>query len=103
MEMLKNHEWVGNVRELENTLMNAVLLAKGNILEKDYFNFTRSNDRKNETKVLKTLAEAEKEHIQYVLEQVQWNKNQASKILGITKTTLYNKIALYGLSQPLNK
>lgn len=103
MEMLKNHEWVGNVRELENTLMNAVLLAKGNILEKDYFNFTRSNDRKNETKALKTLAEAEKEHIQYVLEQVQWNKNQASKILGITKTTLYNKIALYGLSQPLNK
>jgi transcriptional regulator with PAS, ATPase and Fis domain len=101
MEMLKNHEWVGNVRELENTLMNAVLLAKGNILEKEYFNFTIYSSKKNEIKSLKTLAEAEKDHIQYVLEQVQWNKNQASKILGITKTTLYNKIALYNLTQSL--
>jgi len=75
------------------------LLAKGNILEKENFNFANYNDRKSETKILKTLAEAEKEHIQFVLEQVNWNKNQASKILGITKTTLYNKIALYNLSQ----
>ena len=97
MEMLKNHEWVGNVRELENTLMNAVLLAQGNSLEKEYFNFIPHTMPKPVQKKLISLADAEKSHIEFVLEQVNWNKTQASKILGITKTTLYNKIALYQL------
>ena len=47
VEMLKNHDWIGNVRELENTLMNAVLLAKSNVLEKEYFNFLQVAPFKN--------------------------------------------------------
>jgi DNA-binding NtrC family response regulator len=34
MQMLKNHYWVGNVRELENTLMQAVVLSSDDILNK---------------------------------------------------------------------
>ena len=97
MEMLKNHEWLGNIRELENTLMNAVLLAKDNILEKEYFNFIRSNNPQSPSQNIVSLAEVEKKHIEYILDHVKWNKSQASKILGITKTTLYNKIAQYDL------
>jgi len=97
MEMLKNHEWLGNIRELENTLMNAVLLAKDNVLEKEYFNFVRSNNPQSPSQNIVSLAEVEKKHIEYILDHVKWNKSQASKILGITKTTLYNKIAQYDL------
>ena len=97
MEMLKNHEWLGNIRELENTLMNAVLLAKDNVLEKEYFNFIRSNNPQSPSQNIVSLAEVEKKHIEYILDHVKWNKSQASKILGITKTTLYNKIAQYDL------
>ena len=97
MEMLKNHDWLGNIRELENTLMNAVLLAKDNVLEKEYFNFIRSNNSQSTSQNIETLADVEKKHIAFILDHVHWNKSQASKILGITKTTLYNKIAQYDL------
>ena len=98
VEMLKEHNWVGNVRELENTLMNAVLLAKSNVLEKEYFNFLKTSTPDNSSNTLKTIAEVEKVHIQRVLDELNWNKSRAARVLGITKTTLYNKIALYSLT-----
>jgi DNA-binding NtrC family response regulator len=98
VEMLKNHNWVGNVRELENTLMNAVLLAKSNVLEKEYFSYLLVTPMQSNPNQLKTLAEVEKEHIEKVLEELNWNKSRTSKVLGITKTTLYNKIALYKIA-----
>jgi DNA-binding NtrC family response regulator len=98
VEMLKNHSWVGNVRELENTLMNAVLLAKSNVLEKEYFSYLLIAPTQSNPNNLKTLAEVEKEHIEKVLKELNWNKSRTSKVLGITKTTLYNKIALYKIA-----
>jgi len=103
VELLKEHNWIGNVRELENTIMNAVLLAENNVLQKEYFNFLKIESEVKSTIKLKTLAEVEKNHIEYVLKQLKWNKTKASKVLGITKTTLYNKISLYNLSQENDK
>jgi two-component system response regulator AtoC len=103
VELLKEHNWIGNVRELENTIMNAVLLAESNVLQKEYFNFLKIDSEVKSTNDLKTLAEVEKNHIEYVLKQLKWNKTKASKVLGITKTTLYNKISLYNLTQENDK
>ncbi len=100
MEMLQNHEWVGNVRELENTLVQAVVLAKGDVLEKEFILLKESEHNKEE-KTLNTkmsLADMERLHIKAVLDELNWNKQKACKILGIAKTTLYNKIDEYGLS-----
>ena len=99
MEMLKSHEWLGNIRELENTLTNAVLLAKDNVLSKDYFNFIPYKSVTAEPQKLTSLKEMEKKHIQFVLDQVKWNKTKASQILGITKATLYKKMALYDIAE----
>jgi transcriptional regulator of acetoin/glycerol metabolism len=49
-----------------------------------------------------SLATIEKSHILLVLEEVNWDKQAAAKILGIAKTTLYNKIETYGLGKKLN-
>ncbi|MGA7838281.1 MAG: sigma-54 dependent transcriptional regulator [Ignavibacteriaceae bacterium] len=103
VELLKEHNWIGNVRELENTIMNAVLLAESNILQKEYFNFLKINSDGKSTTELRSLAVVEKNHIEYVLNQLKWNKTKASKVLGITKTTLYNKISLYNLSNENDK
>jgi DNA-binding NtrC family response regulator len=99
MELLQTQEWVGNVRELENTLLQAVVLAKGDVLEKEYILLKKDEDVKNEKVNVSnlSLAEIEKSHIQLVLDEVNWDKQIASKILGIAKTTLYNKIESYGL------
>ncbi|HEY8534968.1 MAG TPA: helix-turn-helix domain-containing protein, partial [Vicinamibacterales bacterium] len=49
---------------------------------------------------LPTLAEAERAHIQRVLESVQWNKKEAARILDVSRGTLYRKIAQYQLTPP---
>jgi len=98
MEMLQNYEWVGNVRELENTLMQAVVLAKGDVLEKE--NILLRTDNNN---ILRhdlpnlSLEALEKEHIKYVLDIVKWDKNEAAKRLQISRQTLYNKIKTYSI------
>jgi two-component system response regulator AtoC len=99
MELLQTHEWVGNVRELENTLLQAVVLAKGDVMEKEYI-LLKNNEIVINVEVNKahlSLADIEKSHIKFVLEEVNWDKQAASKILGIAKTTLYNKIEAYDL------
>jgi DNA-binding NtrC family response regulator len=99
MELLQTHEWVGNVRELENTLLQAVVLAKGDVMEKEYILLKNNEIVINEevNKAHLSLADIEKSHIKLVLEEVNWDKQAASKILGIAKTTLYNKIEAYDL------
>jgi DNA-binding NtrC family response regulator len=101
MELLQSHEWVGNVRELENTLLQAVVLAKGDVLEKEYILLKKDEIVVHEevNKAHLSLADIEKSHIKLVLEEVKWDKQAASKILGIAKTTLYNKIEAYGLTE----
>jgi len=100
MEMLKNHYWVGNVRELENTLMQAVVLSSDDILNKENILLRKlePDDIKKDEVEFITLAENEKNHIKKVLDAVQWDKNKAHKILGISLPTLYSKIENYKLS-----
>ncbi|HHT9145341.1 MAG TPA: helix-turn-helix domain-containing protein, partial [Candidatus Wunengus sp. YC61] len=47
----------------------------------------------------RSLALIEKQHIQKVLNETSWRRTEAAKILGINRTTLYNKIKEYGISQ----
>jgi len=45
------------------------------------------------------LAEAESSHISCVLEEVGWNISAAARVLGVDRTTVYNKIKLHGLTR----
>jgi DNA-binding NtrC family response regulator len=99
MELLQGNRWIGNVRELENVLLQGIVLAQGDVLEKGHIlleNNRLSNKLDLNTKKI-TLAEVEKNHIKSVLDEYNWNKQEVSKILGIAKTTLYNKIEAYKL------
>lgn len=105
MEILKNNYWVGNVRELENTLMQAVVLSSDDVLLKEniLLRKTEQIDSSNEKipnvkPEFISLEELEKRHIINILNAVQWDKNKAHKILGISLPTLYSKIEHYNLS-----
>ncbi len=104
MEMLQSYDWVGNVRELYNTLLQAVVLSKGDVLEKENIlikGFNSGKTSKNNKEHLHldmSLDDLEKIYIGKVLRKVKWNKQEACRILGITKPTLNSKIKKYELA-----
>lgn len=98
IDLLSDHDWPGNVRELENTLMQAMIMTRSDVLEKEHIVLMSPADGSNgEAFELKSIADIEKVHIKKVLDRVRWNKQEASRILDITRPTLNAKIEKYGL------
>ncbi|MFA5405271.1 MAG: sigma-54 dependent transcriptional regulator [Ignavibacteria bacterium] len=102
MKMLKMHDWKGNVRELENTLMQAIVLSKGDVLEKDsillrHSDILKGDDIKIGSNI--SIEELEKSHIKSVLEKTNWDIKTSCEILGISKATIYRKIDSYKLKE----
>ncbi|MGE5499934.1 MAG: sigma-54 interaction domain-containing protein, partial [Syntrophothermus sp.] len=101
MEKLMNYEWVGNVRELENTLLQAVVLSKSDVLEKENILIRNNTGEKSSgfCDEMISLDEVMKKHIKYVLDGVKWEKQKACRVLGITEPTLRSKIRSYNLAR----
>lgn len=102
IEMLKAHDWLGNVRELENTILQAIVMSKSDVLEKENINLILRQQQQNghesyDNLPYRSLADLEKYHIKKVLDEVNWNKMEASQILDITRPTLNAKIEKYEL------
>lgn len=98
INMLKNYDWIGNVRELENVLTQAVVLSNDDVLHKENI-LLRKNMKQDKEEYLLSLQEVEKRHIKLVLDYTHWNKQRTAEILGISLPTLYNKIENYKLTE----
>lgn len=98
-EQLQKHSWYGNVRELKNTLERTVALSTNDLIGEIYglVNQIIPDEKAVSHEVFEpiTLSELEKKHILKVLENVDGNREKASKILGITSRTLYRKLKEY--------
>jgi len=88
---LEAHTWPGNVRELRNCLERAVLLASGPLLEPGDLGIKAAGPQAD-TEAFPTLKELEKRHIQAAIERAGGNKTEAAQILGIMRSTLYEKL-----------
>jgi DNA-binding NtrC family response regulator len=104
--ILANYTYPGNVRELQNIIEHAVVLAEGSeITERDLPEFMfrsrllLSPPLQRETigapEHVPTLAEIEKNHIAAVLSVTDFNYTETSKKLGISRSTLWRKIKEY--------
>ena len=96
MKILTDLPWRGNVRELENALTRAVILAKGDVVLKENLPL-ETEERKPFSRDLVPLQEVEKEYIQFVLAAVKGSKTRASQVLKISRPTLDKKIKDYAL------
>ncbi len=99
-EALKQHPWKGNIRELKNVIERSVILCDDELTVEDLPVELRKADlTKAKGKSLSAfeLASAEKLHIQKVLNYANGNKTKTAELLGIALTTLYRKLAEYGL------
>jgi len=107
IQILKEYDWPGNIRELENVLERAMILCENDIIRpKDLALPQRirptqisNGDSANRIGSAVTIAELEKDHIAGVLTNTKWNKNLSAKILGISLKTLYTKIQQYNLKE----
>lgn len=102
-EMLNRYEWPGNVRELKNVIERSMILATGDAITADSMALDHRREKShdgnsnNETSSC-TLAEMEKVHIINVLKKENGQRASAARVLGINRTTLYNKMRAYGLA-----
>ena len=98
MARLLEFDFPGNIRELQNIIERAVIMEHGDKLALDFISTSRENAHKNHnTDSNGSLEELEKEHITKVIKQVNYNKSQAARILGIARKTLREKLQKYGL------
>jgi DNA-binding NtrC family response regulator len=97
ISILKNKQWRGNVRELENVIQRAVFLSKGKLINsEDLF----LEDVTTKTAVNGNLKNMEKELILQTLKDVSGNKTKAAKVLGVSVRTIRNKLNEYGKNFP---
>lgn len=96
---LCSYDWPGNVRELENYIERAVIIAEGGTLGVEHFPPKLFRSISKIPAIGQTsLAYLEKDAIEKALLMFRGNITKASKSLGITRNTLYNKIKDYNLS-----
>ena len=89
---LMSYPFPGNVRELENIVQAAVALAPGETITAEDLRLETAGDHAPGSRVLVPLREVEQRHIERVLRAVGGNRQEAARILGIDRSTLYRRM-----------
>jgi len=119
LEMLKNYEWTGNVRQLENAVFRAMILSNGHELKPEDFPqisglapimhhtddtplgaLAQSKEHRQDEEVmfldreghLRTLEEIERDLIRFAIENYSGHMSEVARRLGIGRSTLYRKV-----------
>jgi len=104
MELLTSYAWPGNVRQLENCIEQAVVLANEETIDVDVLSLDHREPKKtaghHETaQAGLTLREVEQEHILRTLHAVNGNRTRAARLLGISLRCLQYKLKSYAQSE----
>jgi len=97
MELLKQNEWKGNVRELKNVMERAVILEESETLQPGSLPFEIRQGKACNNGSLYHLATVEEFHIRKMLQHTHGNKAEAARLMDIGLATLYRKIEEYGI------
>lgn len=98
MNFLTEHEWRGNVRELENAIERAIVVGKNEVITMADLPFNPMSEDSG-SEINKSLSSNEKKYIFKILRENNWNISRSAEILEIDRVTLYNKINKYGLKK----
>jgi formate hydrogenlyase transcriptional activator len=103
MEPLQQHDWPGNIRELQNYIERAMILCPGPDLRfptDKLKSVVKNVEKRDKPSVVRTLAEAERDHITQVLREVSWmvgGRDGAAARLGMARTTLIYRMRKLGI------
>jgi DNA-binding NtrC family response regulator len=94
LEKLYRHSWPGNIRELQHTMENVVIMSETDTIQPEDINLSGPKPPEETSLNLETV---EKNTIQKALAKYNGNYASIAGELGISRTTLYHKIRKYGL------
>ncbi|MEW5895764.1 MAG: sigma-54 dependent transcriptional regulator [Candidatus Omnitrophota bacterium] len=105
--MFLDYNWPGNIRELENAIEGAIIMAKEEVIQKwDVPNLSKFRGEEEADwqvgsgggkSLREGMQQPERDMIISALRDNNWNRNKAASILGINRTTLYNKMKKYNI------
>jgi len=109
LDLLVGYSWPGNVRELKNVMERATILAKGDVIVPEDLPLELRNNRRSgsiaasgeqwlDKDGLLPLADIERDYILKVLQKRGGNKSETARILGISRSTLREKLNRYSIS-----
>ena len=108
-KLLQRHNWPGNIRELENAIERAVLLAEGDVITKDDLRLGDLSQTVNGTSVVSAvkipptgiaLEEIERQAVVEALTMSNWVQKDAAELLSITPRVMNYKIKTLGIEIP---
>lgn len=101
LQLLSQYQWPGNVRQLRNVLLRLAVQSQGRLItEREILNFSEEFGAMEPARleVFPSLDEVEKNHIKAALERAGGNISDASALVGIARSTLYQKMKKYDIS-----
>jgi len=104
LERLRSYSWPGNIRELRNVLERSLLVRGAGELRPEDFHFEAlkaAPDAADDAEEVElTLQEVERRHIERLVRRSEKSLASIARDLGISRTTLYQKIRTYGIEVP---
>lgn len=98
MEAMTAYSWPGNIRELKNVIERAVLLATGETVRPRDLHLEFKQEVAADSGAELTLSEVQRHHIQKILDMEHGNVTRAALRLGVTRSSLYNRMKTFGIS-----
>ena len=104
MKLIQSYSWPGNVRQLENAIESAVAMCEGNMIKiadlplelSDLASEKTSDSNDHQGSLPQVVAAVEREMIQKALDQNEWVKARAAKVLDISERVLSYKMDKFG-------
>ena len=101
-DALARHSWPGNIRELRNVLVRAMAMTDATILHPSDLQFAPDTFASHRTlrRSLRTNDVEERKLALRVLGETNWNRAEAARRLGISKSTFHDKLKRWGIEKP---
>ncbi|MBN1515062.1 sigma 54-interacting transcriptional regulator [Candidatus Sumerlaeota bacterium] len=105
---LSDYDWPGNIRQLRNAIEHALVMAQGQTIEREHLPTYLTQREKSKPRLIRqediathfepeSLSDIEKRHIAACLRHFSGNKQKTAQALGISRSTLYEKMKAYDL------
>jgi two-component system NtrC family response regulator len=102
LNLIECHSWPGNVREMENCIKRAVIMADGSQIGVTDLGLQPSSDKPEPVNLRQVRDEAERMVITRILSRVDGNIAEAANLLGVSRPTLYDLIKRHGIRHSMD-